>query len=335
MAVLVQFLIIKKDMKSLVIKLVIPIILSVFAFQVLAESHSYYKIANEARRKGDWETSAKNYMLYLQEKETDSDKKYNMDEAFYEIGHFYAHGHYFHQNIDSAIFYLEKAVQYDKSQAARFLSDIYYFSKYKHEDKQKSFSWLETSAEMGNIKSLYELAELYCNGYTYQLKDTTIVVEKAKDAHSALLSPVKGGYSYTTYVPTKNLIKYDFIEIDLKKAYEYFEYSLNGYTETLNPKIGRYELAIAYMDGTYFEQNYQQAVEYFKMFVPSISELNEMSPEIDLGEKILDALWRLQLCYRFGRGVTCNEIRANEYARMAAKFGHKKAIELVQFLDLE
>ena len=160
----VQCLMIKKDMKSLIISFFFVGIFAFFSINCFAQSPSYYKSAEQARKIGDWEKAVTNYRLYVKQNESDSTKKYNLRMAYYEIGHCYAHGHYFKQNVDSAISYLEKSMSLDYSEAGRFLFDIYYFSNYKHIDKSKAFSYLIESAEMGNIKSLYELAgELVCH----------------------------------------------------------------------------------------------------------------------------------------------------------------------------
>ena len=99
-------------------------------------------------------------------------------------------------------------------------------------------------------------------------------------------------------------------------------------------KISEYDIAVAFMDGTYFPKDYEIAYEYFINNVPTFEDLQE-DISIHKNPKTADALYRLSQMYRFGYGITANEHRANQYLKYAALCGNKKAQSVISSKNID
>lgn len=272
----------------------------------------FYDKAMSAHEKGDYKEMFVNLCYFI--KNQTNTTNFRLEKAYYYLGHLYAHDHYVKQNIDSAVYCFEKASSYGNSDASRYLFNIYYYSSYNRVNKQEAIKWLKISAHQGNIKSSYELGELYDFGRTTQLKDS-------KNKNGSIVA-----------IQTKSIIIIPNLVINKRTAYEYYENALSLFYEITNQKVGFYEVAVAYMDGTFFDKDYSKAFEYLKYFVPDLSDLSRNLSNYS-NPKIADSLWRLSLLYRFGLGTTDNENKANVYLRYAAQCGHDKALKALSTIE--
>lgn len=291
--------------------------------QIVNDSiNRYYGKAMSAHEKGDYKEMFVNLCIFIRN-QTDT-TSYRLKDAYYHLGHLYAHAHYVEQNVDSAVYCLKKASSYGSNKASRFLFNIYYYSNYNRVNKQEALKWLKMSASQGDIKSLYELGELYDFGKTVQLKDTSITTGYSENG--------KIRYVRNAATQTKSTISIPGLVTNKRTAYEYYEKALDFNYQITNQKVGYYEVAVAYMDGTFFDKNYSKALEYLRNIVPSFSELSSDLSKYS-NPKDADTLWRLSILYRFGLGTIDNEIKADEYLKFAAQCGHEKALNALSIIE--
>lgn len=234
--------------------------------------------------------------------------------AFFTLGHYYLHGHYYSIDVNQAIQYFEKAseLKYLHGQAELYLATIYNSDYYKVKDLDKSFQWIEKGAERCSTIE-YLLAEIYELGYTNFLTNDSTGVFNVKHR-------------------SKTVLNFPNIKKDLKKAYEhYYNYFERNSCFVRPLRFDEYDLAVALMDSIYLEVDYTKAYEYLRRFAPSLSDLETQTYN---DSKTADALWRLSILYRFGLGTTDNEERANTFLKYAASCGSKKAQDALKELGL-
>ena len=249
--------------------------------QIVNDSiNRYYGKAMSAHEKGDYKEMFVNLCIFIRN-QTDT-TSYRLKDAYYHLGHLYAHAHYVEQNVDSAVYCLKKASSYGSNKASRFLFNIYYYSNYNRVNKQEALKWLKMSASQGDIKSLYELGELYDFGKTVQLKDTSITTGYSEDG--------KIRYVRNAATQTKSTISIPGLVTNKRTAYEYYEKALDFNYQITNQKVGYYEVAVAYMDGTFFDKNYSKrllGLDLLNLLNYSINN-DERSIEITRTKKLVE-----------------------------------------------
>lgn len=328
MEVQVQFMTIRNIMKSLKISFLI-LNLSLAIVPLYAQD---WKAFNEkdgaviaAERKGDYETAINlcNEIINMSinaPKENDS-RITIKGKAYFRLGHYYLHAHYYPFDIKKSIYNFEKAAEFkkDHAQAELYLAMIYNTDHYGVKDLEKSFAWIERGSERCAILK-YLLAEIYDYGQTNFLMNNTVRTHSYGQRYA----------SSNTKLRTKTLLRFPNITKDKKKAYqlylEYFEYGF-CYIEPL--KVDKYDVAVALMDGTYLENDYTKAFELLRFYVPNTYQLEDGTPKKQ-DVKIADGLWRMSLLYRYGLGTIDNDIKANQYLKYAAEYGSEKAQKLLK-----
>ncbi len=88
----------------------------------------------------------------------------------------------------------------------------------------------------------------------------------------------------------------------------------------------QYQLASDFYTGTIREQDYANAVNYFEKALVSKYLPNDVKSDI---------CRRLSSCYRFGRGVSADEAKADEYMRKASELGDPDAKKIQSWLNLQ
>lgn len=78
----------------------------------------------------------------------------------------------------------------------------------------------------------------------------------------------------------------------------------------------QYLLGIDFYEGKYQERNYELSVKFLQMALDNKYVLDGVKGEI---------CRKLSTCHRFGRGVSKNESKANEFISLAAKYGDADA----------
>ncbi|MCO5230390.1 MAG: sel1 repeat family protein [Chitinophagales bacterium] len=86
----------------------------------------------------------------------------NDNEASTALGGLYYAGTFVEQDIDSAIFWLEKAASLGKVDAAGFLGNIY-LNDVSPKNVSKAKEWFEKAAQQNNVDALYNLGIIYSN----------------------------------------------------------------------------------------------------------------------------------------------------------------------------
>ena len=299
-------------------------------FSLYAQDWKYFeekdKSAIAAERKGDYATAISlcNEIINIRINDPkDNDIRISIKgRAYFRLGHYYLHAHYFPYDVNKSIANFEKAVEYQKEHAwaEMYLSMIYNTERYGVKDLEKSFAWINRGAERCAIMT-YLLAEIYDYGQTNFLMNDTVRTHSNGQR-----------YAYSnTKLRTKTLLRFPNITKDKKKAYQlyinYFEHN-SCYIEPL--MVDRYDVAVALMDGTYIEEkDYTKAFEFLRYYLPSTSQLESGSVKQD-DWKIADGLWRMSILYRYGLGTIDNEIKADQYLKYAAKYGSEKAKKLLE-----
>lgn len=136
--------------------------------------------------------------------------------------------------------------------------------------------------------------------------------------------------------------EYPIKEPDLEKALYYYELYFstgtsritNGiWTHSVEPQ-SKYKVAKWYFSvDSGIQQNYDKAVSLFQDIIEVqtnrerffLYDGEEWLSEDQLGE----LYWYMSVCYRFGRGVTKNALKALNYTKRAADLGNDEAINLL------
>lgn len=321
MEVQVQFMMTKKDMKFLCIKLLF--LLGCVLNTVVLYGQSYKQLKEKAKlvasyqNYGNWE-AAVNIISELATIPDDSLKestRHFKGKALFSLGHYYLHAHYYNYDLKKAIFYFERASEYEIYDLPElYLTLIYNDGRYGVCDYNKSLYWLEKGCEKRPVLK-YLLGEVYSFGLTHFLVHT--------------------GDAMNTFKFTSTILAFPNVKKDMRKAYQLcHEFYQTSYYIMSQQKISEYDIAVAFMDGTYFSKDFEIAYEYLINFVPTFEDLQE---DISLykDSQTADALYRLSQMYRFGYGTTVSEHRANQYLKYAALCGNKKAQSVISSKNVE
>jgi tetratricopeptide (TPR) repeat protein len=267
---------------------------------------------------------------------SDSTSNYDKRPAYYELGHFFAHGHGVPVNVDSALFYLNLAAKMGSNRSLRLMSMIYYLPKYSRQDLSKSFDYLKLAAESDIIANL-ELGELYLTGKTRLLVDT-IIISTHKTVNYNGDSIVERGHSHKIR-STGIVISYPFVEIDSVKGFYYYERGKDINHPLINEDymLKGVDFAESYMYGTHSEVDYDVAYSYLSSYASLQKDLdNDNDSAIVRNDpELAKAYWLLQIVYRYGVGTRTNIQKADMFLRLAAKYGSQKAIKALELLGTE
>lgn len=315
MEVQVQFMMIKTDMKFLYVKLFL--ILGCILNTVVLYGQNYkqlqekVKLVSSYQNQGNWKAAA-NIISELATIPDDSLKestRHFKGKALFGLGHYYLHAHYYNYDLMKAISYFERASEYEIYDLPElYLSVIYNDGKYGVCDYNKSLYWLRKGCEKRSVLK-YLLGEVYAFGLTHFLVHT--------------------GEAMNTFKFTSTMLAFPNVEKDMRKAYQLcHEFYQTSYYIMSQKKISEYDIAVAFMDGTYFSKDYEIAYEYLTTYVPTFDDLQE-NISLYKDSQTADALYRLSQMYRFGYGTTANEHRANQYLKYAALCGNPKAQSVI------
>lgn len=322
MEVQVQFLTIKKDMKSLYIK--IFILLGCFFYINMLYGQSYQQLREKAKQciiyqnQGNWEAAAiiNNELAMIPDDSLKESTRRFKGEALFRLGHFYLHAHYYIYDLMKAISFFKQASEYDMYRylPELYLALIYNDGRYGVCDYDKSLYWLKKGCKKRAVLK-YLLGEVYAFGFTHFLKNT--------------------GNAINTFELTSTTLVFPNIGKDMHKAYQlFYDFYKTSYYINSQDKISKYDIGVAFMDGTYLSKDYEKAYEFLINDVPSFEDLQE-DLSFYKNPQTADALYRLSQMYRFGYGTTANEHRANQYLKYAALCGNKKAQSVFSSKNIE
>jgi TPR repeat protein len=246
-------------------------------------------------------------------KNTDSPKGY----ACQCLGLMYLYGQGVPQSMDVAEIWWQRGVDYKDYGCADDLIWLYEIASKK--DGQKAFQARIKAADLGNYESALIVAMQYEFGsanpkYPVVEKNYAKAINYYRKYSNELESQTRtkqadqNGEVYYT-------MKCDCL-IDYKLAIAYF-IGENGVTKD-------YELAVVYLT--------RSINSYLD---PKPGRMSAPERMINIGKRQLtddelgDAMWKLSICYRFGRGVRESAIKALEWTQKAAEKGNKNAINLL------
>ena len=211
---------------------------------------------------------------------------------------------------DKGIAHFKKGVEYKNSDCADCMAQLFEKNN-KYQDLAKAFIWYEKCAELGDYKAAWLVAKQYedNSGISY---------------HSSVTFPEVS----TDYA--KAIRNYEFY-LDNMPKYRPNPSNQYQYLDKIDP-VTSIKVADAYFEGAQnVVKDYGKAVKYYELCINGIDEniklINDECMASDY--KISEALWRLASCYRFGRGVGKNELKARKLIKRSADMGYQKAIDFM------
>lgn len=197
------------------------------------------------------------------------------------------------KSVDDAIAYWEKGTHYVGGISYRLLAEHYYRSG----NEEKAFNLYKRAAKSGDVEA-------------------ALIVAQAYDGHSTNYEGLNMSFSN--------------IKNDVEQAAEYYNLYINNSKlpwVTFNCSV-LYKLGMwNYTGNELFSQDYSRALD---LFVFSITHNNSTHNECKLSfEEEGNAFWNISVCYRFGRGVEKDELKARRYVKKAAEKGNTNAINIL------
>lgn len=338
MEVQAHYMMIRDVMKSHLIKL-LTLAISLFGLiNTHAQCYSVPRLPDNKKvgdpytleSTGNFSEAFRIYKSYVDINSSTSDKEKYW--YFFAVGHFLAHGHGVDADIDSAIYYLEKAATLERKNnsysynAHHLLSKLYYFPKYGIVDLKKSFQYLTEAASLGDIKSCLELGEIYLKGYANRLQDTTMIkIESHTGKNGIIYKSRRFSFGVKS---TSDILRYPFVEIDSVKGYSFYVDGIEVNKRLIDKPyiLSNIDIAVAAIDGTYLPVDYDLAWDCLSSYLEDSFNDNEVS----FDDEYAEAFWRIQMLYRFGLGTRVDMRKADMYLKKAAQCGHSKAIQVLK-----
>lgn len=214
------------------------------------------------------------------------------------LGVCYLNGTGVDRSIDKAINTLKLGADVKKGRCALLLAKIY---RDELNDYKVALNWYKKSADLENTDAALFLGKLYEDGF---------------------------------YNGNKNeKLQFPNVTQDLNLAANYYRKYLsktgvNTWHEPLNPPLA-YKVGTWYYNGDgNIEIDYPTACYFLEEAVKSDDE-ERVSKRLTDEEKG-NAFWLLSVCYRFGRGVNADELKARRYVKRAAELGNPKALKTLE-----
>lgn len=293
------------------------------------------QLYNEAVNK--WNSHDYSEALILFQECINTNTKYNhhLGQACRIIADSYYYGLGVEKSVDNALDLYNNAVIASDSTACVSLAKISINTSFENTIREKAYSILISTANK-NDKIAMQLYNMYCQGlvFTQNLQEAyrllNIAANNRCDEAEYMLGKIYDTqiafYTHSDATSrSKRELKFNFVPKDIKKAIEYYEQTDRAYSR----------LAIIFMDGIGVEKDYKKAFNYLWEDIEAYQYLYKEDDETVIDIERADEYWRLSQCYRFGYGVTDNELKADTYAIKAAKLGDERAKKYVKLTGLE
>lgn len=299
------------NLKKIILLLLVllPISKEAFGMTSVSSEETDHKKAFELGKKYYKE---KNYAgavkWFNQVIEDSSASKLTKGEACEYLGVMYHNGGDIPVSIDEAERWWIKGVEdYGSRYCGNHLIRIYESGTVRPKDLREAFKWRKKNAELGECESALIVGQAYetgnsINGYPAVERNNT----------EAIKFYLKFLNSWSSYLFNKGSRVDEFRKI----------------VPTIEYKVG-----YAYLNGTDgLPQDYEAAVETFRSLVDNVEAFENKKGEKTLlsDAEIGEVMWDLGVCYRFGRGVTKNDLSARKWTRKAAERGNQKALKLLE-----
>lgn len=225
--------------------------------------------------------------------ENSNAKENNKEYANYILGICAYYGRCSEKSIKKAITWWKRGVENKSGRCAWILAYVYVKDL---KDSIEAIKWYKRSAELKNKEAAYFLAQLYENGF--ETSNGTNVF-------------------------------YPNVDRNISQAEKYYAIYLGEFfDENHNNSKLLYKLAKwNYFGEGNLPQNYTRALG---LFISAIKYNDNCKEEYKLStDEECDALWKISICYRFGRGVEKDELTARRYVKKAAEKGNKNAKALL------
>lgn len=226
------------------------------------------------------------------------------------LGEFYIYGIGIHEDIESGIELLEKAVNAGCAEAADILSSLYLQGEHVPKNEQLGIKYSQRAADMGNAVAMGKMASVYLYG-NYGIQDNRLALEWAQKA--AKLGDSLG-------MECLAVIYDDGIGVyrDPMQAVYWYKECLNREPENT---FCMYRIAVCLVD----------PFEDFNLH-PSYEMLEEAYSWVCKGVESgdLDCHMLIAWFYEMGKVVNQDFNTAYKYFKIAADNGHEMSIELIK-----
>lgn len=221
-----------------------------------------------------------------------------------------------------------QATDEQKCEAYYVLGDCAFWGDGMSESRKTAYKYYEIGANFGDDACALRLAIDYYD-FEHDTKNSLKWYKKAAELGYFHLGEFLGNLYENNGRATMHGRMYYFPEVErnLFSADQYYDFYLNNIKVSKDSKIW-YKRARWYYSGEgNIEKDYTRAFTYFSRAIEDNDKSKDENKLSD--EEEGDALWHLSVCYRFGRGVEKDDVKAQYYAKQAAEKGNEKAISIL------
>ncbi len=247
-----------------------------------------------------------------------------------ELSNLYLNGYGCSEDVEEAIFWLQKASEQEYWKAEWCLGELYYYGEKITQDYEEAIKWYKKSAEQGNGDSQNSLGVIYehvyedyeeaikwyiksadqCNGYAqynlgYLYENGYGVSKDCKEAVKWYKKSAEQGHIYAQ----NNLGDCYYFGNGVNRSYEE---AMKWYIKSVEGKndLAQYNLGFMYEQGQGVKKNYEEAVNFYK---ESAEQGNEYAQN------------RLGYMYENGFGIFKNYEEAIKWYTKSAEQGNAES----------
>lgn len=217
-------------------------------------------------------------------------------------------------SVDEAQMWWKRGTQLGDEYSARLLAEIHNDNRMPNRlDREEAWKWYVKGADLGDNHCCRIVAKQYDEA----------PASDCVNRPDSIFPDV-----------TRNIVlstKYWEKFLSTRESYPPADGGSLGYYHKSYPDI-EYRLANRYFSGEEgVTQDFEKAVNHYMTAIYSTENPVNNAPEARplTDEELGEAMWRISICYRFGRGVVQNELTAHKWTRRAAAKGHPHAQKLM------
>ena len=256
------------------------------------------------------------------------------------LGRFYLEGDFgVKQNFKKAKKLLEKSLELDNTEAAKYLALMYVDGSGVKQDYEKAAEYYTIAANNDDDEARYALATLYFEGLGVKKnkkRALSLMKKAAKNEYVPAMVFLAEAYDGVKGVPEDLKESFDWYNKAAKLGSPVAQYNLGKYYENgkgtrkntrkafewymqaaeQGEVMAMNDIGIYYANGTYIDQNEAKAFEWFSKAAAD--------------EDYAPALYNLGSCYENGFGVEADEKEAERLRKLADKLAENEDEELVE-----
>ena len=231
--------------------------------------------------------------------------------GLYQVGRYYEDGKISAPNIDQAMHFYRLAAEKDSGNVSLYSMDNLASCYIQKKEWKDAFVWLNKAYERGFLPVCHNLGDLYFFG-----NGTSQSYQKAYDIFTKGMSdnPI---CKYRVAMMLREGLG---VNKDIEQSNSLLQEAADSCVSQ-----AQYVLGIILYSGDGITQNYATSIQY----------LNDALKDNHLPLEVRGESYRiLSACYRFGRGVTIDEVKADEYMRLASECGNPDAKKIQEWMKI-